>query len=375
MAANEPLIPDHGLSNDSFGSDDGSEGRRHVTPEERAIVNRCLNAVEARGQQLERKGLTKNKFIFGVANSLFVAWSFGAVPEHFWIIYVGEVLVLFPLRWQSQVTATPLKQHFYWFDFCWVANFLLVGAMLSLVAASGSFLDADVSLDLRRRVFSAAWGLGCGPLLLATGAVGNALIFHDMDNTASVLIHLFPSLVLYVMGWQGARVHEAWPRIFLLSYFDGLMPFRDIFVNASLVYSMWLVLYVLWLFLHGMKLPDKGYDTIFHANMRGGFGSAIAKALKTPREEYKGMCVANCFPRSYALLYMLGHALLVYVAICFSLLCFLNKYIHGGMCAMMTLVTIYNGASRYTFYMIKNYGIVLRHELGIPLNRKASALY
>merc|ERR1719277_742006 len=94
------------------GAEGDSEQGVHTSEAERNIVNKCLNAVESQSQHWQNRGLNKANFVFGVSNSLFVAWSFGAIPGSFWIVYLVEVAVLFPIRWSYQVRATP-KEHLY----------------------------------------------------------------------------------------------------------------------------------------------------------------------------------------------------------------------------------------------------------------------
>eukprot|EP00931_Biecheleriopsis_adriatica_P057936 TRINITY_DN34418_c0_g2_i1.p1 TRINITY_DN34418_c0_g2~~TRINITY_DN34418_c0_g2_i1.p1 ORF type:complete len:363 (-),score=71.02 TRINITY_DN34418_c0_g2_i1:150-1238(-) len=345
-----------------------SSPRHQITATERTIINKCIDAVEARSASLEAKGMTKGNFVFGVSNSLFVAWSFGSLPEHFWIIYLLEVALLFPIRWVHQVRARPLKQHLYWLDFCWVANFAAIAFLAVLV------LIPDLDEEIRKRTFAAAWAVSNGPLLLATGLLGNALIFHDLDNTSSVLIHLFPSLVMFEAGWHHDLLHAAWPGIFKINYFEQLDPLHDIYYNGALGYTVWLLAYTAWLVCCGMKAPSAGYDTIFHCNMRGAAGNVVSKCVGRSKEEHARRAKDNDFKVSDAVVYMSIHAVMCYAAISVSLLCFLNKWIHTGLCGAMTFMTIYNAASRYTFYMLKSYGQVIRQQLGIPLNRKASAI-
>merc|ERR1719326_983898 len=117
------------------------------------------------------------------------------MPEYIWVVYLFEIAVFFPRRWKNQTEAKPLKQNYYWFDFCWFANF--TGLSFLLIIVYNALYGDQLSTELRTVLFSICWGIACGPLLLATGLLGNALVFHDVDNVASVLIHLFPSLVLY----------------------------------------------------------------------------------------------------------------------------------------------------------------------------------
>mmetsp|Transcript_102950 Transcript_102950/g.162563 ORF Transcript_102950/g.162563 Transcript_102950/m.162563 type:complete len:122 (-) Transcript_102950:21-386(-) len=112
-----------------------------------------------------------------------------------------------------------------------------------------------------------------------------------------------------------------------------------------------------------MKLPAKGFDTIFHYNMRAGFGDLMAKATKQPEAELKRRRKENDFLVRDALLYMLGHALSVYIGILFSLLCYSSMWFHGLMCGVLSFITIYNGSSRYTFYLLRVYTRLVRTEV------------
>lgn len=310
--------------------------------------------------------MTKFNFVFGVSNSLMVAWSFGALPGYFWIVYVIEVFVLLPVRWSRMIQREP-KEHLYWLDFCWCANF--VGVVLLII-----LLFYEVDLDVQKWAFCAAWGLGNGPLLCAIAVLGNSLLFHDFDNASSVLIHLFPSLVMYEMGWNREAVQEAFPSIFTYHFFNDIHLWHDIYNNAAMSYFAWLLPYAGWLLTCGMSAPSCGYDTIFHFTMRGAGGHVTSKILRVPPEEHKELVRANSFPRSYALVYLTIHAILVLLSIPVALLCYADKKIHICLCGSMVLLTIYNASSRYTFYMVSSYGQALRRELGIPLTRGASAI-
>eukprot|EP00439_Symbiodinium_sp_Y106_P029151 s7080_g3.t1 len=337
-----------------------------ISAREVELVQRCLGAVEERARKLEDQGMTKKNFVFGVANSLFVAWSFGALPGYFWIVYIMEVCVLLPIRWRKMINASP-KQHLYWLDFCWMANFFGVFLLLALMVCS-------IPPGIQRWCMCASWGLGTGTLLCATTALGNALLFHDLDNVCAVLIHLFPSLVMYELGWKRGDVHAAWPRIFLqCNFFESLDP-MEIISNACLVYGVWFLLYVSWLLAFGLRCPKHGYDTIFHWAMRGSAGSVVAKILRRQPEVHATYAESNDFPREYVFVYMALHAASVLVSIPVSLLCYASQWIHVSLCACVVLSTIYNASARYTFYMVKSYTVALKKESRIPRDRGASAL-
>mmetsp|Transcript_98376 Transcript_98376/g.205171 ORF Transcript_98376/g.205171 Transcript_98376/m.205171 type:complete len:363 (-) Transcript_98376:145-1233(-) len=340
--------------------------QRRFTAAEREIVDKCIMAVENRARELRKKGLTTGNFVFGVANSLFVAWSFGAMPQNFWIVYLIEVAILFPLRWKNMVRAVP-KEHLYWLDFCWVANFCAVFVIVVL-------LRHGLSSDIQRVLFGAAWGICNGPLLMAAGALGNALIFHDFDNTASVIIHLLPSLVMFAVGWHSEAVAATWPNFFVEIDLSSLDPWFDVYFPATAGYTIWWVLYTIWLLTVGMKLPAKGWDTIFHDTMRSGNGKTLYKMVGKPMSEYEARKMDNSFTRADAMVYMCIHATLVFASTLVALICLMNQWVHVCLCGVMTLSTIFHAANRYTFYMLQSYGRVIRQGLGIPLNRGGSCL-
>merc|ERR1712185_514333 len=104
---------------------------------------------------------------------------------------------------------------------------------------------------------------------------------------------------------------------------------------ASLVYTLWLILYSVWLISHGMNLPKRGYDTIFHYLLRGGLGTQIGKLIGRSKEEQAQRASNNNFKIIDLLVYMLGHAVAVYIGIMVSLLCFETKFFHGSLNASM----------------------------------------
>merc|ERR1719401_2691926 len=114
---------------------------------------------------------------------------------------------------------------------------------------------------------------------------------------------------------------------------------------------------------HGLKLPQKGFDTIFHNSMRGMFGNTIAKCTGLDAEELARRKRENDWRVVDVLSYMLGHAFGVMTSILLSLVCFQSMWIHGLLCALMTFVTIYNGSARYTYYMLNMYTKLVRTEV------------
>lgn len=337
------------------------------TQEEISVAEECLKVIRERATRVEETGMTKCNFVFGVSNSLMVAWSFGALPGYFWIIYIIEVSIFLPIRLVRMCKKTP-KEHWYWLDFCWCANF----ASVSLLAVL-AFLEVD--MRGQRWAFSACWGIGNGPLLCAAAVLGNKLLFHDFDNSSSVLIHFCPALVMYDMGWHRKALHVAFPSVFKYTFFNDLRC-GEIYLCASVAYLFWFVPYTAWLLTIGYrKASNRGPDTVFAVNMRGGLGKVVGcRILRFSEQEHKEKVGNNSFDRSYALVYQMIHATAVFASIPVSFLCLANKWLHMCICGSMLLVITYNAASRYTYYMVSAYEESLEralvNQLGIPVRRE-----
>jgi len=345
----------------------GEELEKALPVLDEATILRCLEVISSRAGQLKDKGLNSWSFFFGVVNVLVVTWFFGVLPEHFWIVYIVETLILFPIRWKHMAHAKPLSEVLYWLDFCWISNFVCNLGLFAFLLdayynndAVDRYLEYLDGSSVRQTLFCTFWGVATGPLLCAVIVLGNALVFHDPDNTVSVFIHLCPSLLAFTLRWHSEAVLKAWPGLFHLDYFDQVNAWVNVYGNAALFYLAWFVLYALWLVFFGMKMPSKGYDTVFHSMMRGA--NPVASLLGWSKEESAQRAKMNDFTVGSALIYMLFHAVAVLLAMTVSVLCFVSEYFHGGACLLAVLMAIYKGSSRYTYYILENYASVLHRE-------------
>lgn len=325
-------------------------------------LDRCLAAVDKQVHKREGEGLNTETFFLGVMNTILITYTFGAFPQYFWILYSIETLILFPIRWSHQIHAKPLNCKFYWLDFCWIANFL-GNLFLGLIILADFIAPLRVDDEQRLTLFCFFWGVGCGPLLLAAGLLGNALVFHSVDHLASVFIHLFPSMGLYHMRWNKHLIQEAFPNLFYLDYMDGLNVWTDIYLTAFGFYLIWWLLYTVWLLLYGIKAHDRSNDTIFHANMRGLIGQKIGSMHGISAEAHRERVIKNEFDKTDALIYMGGHVASVTVALLVSIPCFVYQWFHGLMIMFMATICVHNGAAKYTWFILKCYPKVIKEQM------------
>ncbi|CAJ1397455.1 unnamed protein product [Effrenium voratum] len=354
-------------------------GRALIADEESTLdpptILRCIEVIDQRAEGLKAKGMSSASFFFGVTNVLIVTWCFGVMPQHFWIVYIFETLILFPIRWKNAAAAKPLSEVLYWLDFCWFCNFSMNIVLIIYVIDAYfnfpcmSFLMALDAIHVRKFLFCMFFGIQ-GPLLGAVGALGNALVFHDANNTVSVFIHLCPSLLAYTLRWHREEVLAAWPGLFELDYFKEVSPWVDVYRNAAIAYVIWWVLYSVWL-QFSMDMPSKGYDTVFHLMMRGP--NPVGPLLSWSPEESSQRAARNDFTRGSAVLYMVFHSMAVLPAILLSVLCWLSQAFHAFFCLAMTLAAIYKGSKRYAYFILESYLGEMRREFAAFV-KPASAL-
>ena len=58
-----------------------------------------------------------------------------------------------------------------------------------------------------KTLFTMLFSIANGPLLLSVPLFGNSLVLHSLDKTVSLLIHLTPSIITYVIKWEH-NTHE-----------------------------------------------------------------------------------------------------------------------------------------------------------------------
>lgn len=169
-----------------------------------------LDEIDKIGHSQASKGLKNINFTFGLMNCLVVAYMFGAHPEHFWIVYALETTFWTSFKFVGMIQAKPLSEVLYYLDFCWVMN------VLAIVTVSFLILIGDhMNTSFRAGLFMAGYGIYCGPVFLAAMALPFvAFLFHDVNTMANLIIHLVPSMQMYVLRWHAAELYTTWPNMF-----------------------------------------------------------------------------------------------------------------------------------------------------------------
>lgn len=325
----------------------------------------------------------------GVLNYLMLAFVFGKYPQHFWLLFVVEISILIPMKIAEDYNAKPLSQVLYYLDYCWVMNFFGVAVVLCL------FLDVLtdqtlISIEWHQALYATIYGISCGPLLGATMILPFvAVVFHDYVVMTGLFIHILPPMVMYTLKWNYPEIHDAWPKMFQLSFVEDIkffpentrfiVPFTGIGTiagNTIAFYFMWFIPYTIWMVLFGLDLPRKNrkdkdgniiepkYDTVFHSTVRNGLTSFAGKILwGRPTSVSKVQMENDDYEMRDFLAYMTLHALLACASVyILAYPCYKKQSIHTVMLILLTVICVARGAARYVYYVTAMYDRAIRKD-------------
>lgn len=302
-------------------------------------------------------------------------------PQHFWILYLVEAGFFLTFRFLKLLKKKPLNQALHYLDFCWVTNIACyIFFCVVLFVGGHSVLFSDV---FRQEFFNLAFGVACGPLFGALIVTPLPLLFHNNEIMASVFIHFFPPLQLYILRWNSAVMKEVWPTFWFPDYdFLNFWPrhgfLGSVFGNSIIFYFAWAIPYSIFQLCIGLDLPRQNrrrkdsagrprpptYDTVYHFNMRGGQAEWMGNLFwGRPREESLQMVETNEYELRDFFAYMVVHFFGVFLSIIIlAYSCSISRYTHAAWILGLFIAVILRGANRYVFYSTKMYTTILRKQ-------------
>jgi uncharacterized membrane-anchored protein YitT (DUF2179 family) len=179
---------------------------------------------------------TKLTYSLGVLCFGLFCFLVGAKPQVIPYFYCFFLFVALPLRWMYYKAK---KWHYFLLDFCYYANAIFVFLLL-------------VQPD-NEKLFMICFAFSEGPLAWAIIVWRCSLVFSSLDKIVSVLIHLLPGVVLFIIRWWDpsnfshhspdefgpwGHGHTPWPVVE-----DPHKIWTWLFVVPLLVYSIWQALY------------------------------------------------------------------------------------------------------------------------------------
>ncbi|GAQ86601.1 hypothetical protein KFL_002990090 [Klebsormidium nitens] len=179
---------------------------------------------------------TKLTYSLGVLCFGLFCFLVGAKPQVIPYFYCFFLFVALPLRWMYYKAK---KWHYFLLDFCYYANAIFVFLLL-------------VQPD-NERLFMICFAFSEGPLAWAIIVWRCSLVFSSLDKIVSVLIHLLPGVVLFIIRWWDpsnfshhspdefgpwGHGHTPWPVVE-----DTRKVWTWLFTVPLIVYSVWQALY------------------------------------------------------------------------------------------------------------------------------------
>ncbi|EFA80194.1 hypothetical protein PPL_07016 [Heterostelium album PN500] len=214
------------------------------------------------------------------------------------------------------------KQHYFLFDFCYYANVLLI---FYLYGTNRSPI-----------LFKICFSFCNGPLIFATIAWRNSLVFHSLDKATSVLIHIFPAIVCSALRWNiiPAESHLDKNAIYT-TWTDSL------FIPLGF-YLAWQTCYLYVMKLRKNTIKERNYITSlsFLTNHTGQH--LINKVL-------------NILPTKKIYVFILSQFLYTVLTILPCKFYYNNEYLHLGFIFTMLLVCLWNGANYYIEFFSQHY--------------------
>ena len=134
-------------------------------------------------------------------------------PAHYWIWHTLRTSVYLPARY---IRFKARNWHLYLLDWCYVVTYLTTFCtFLALVRYATGFTTA--LMEYNQDLIHAGFAMACGPLAWSVFVFRNSIVFHDLEHSTSVFIHLSPFVLFWCLRWGSGTpsiIETTWPTMF-----------------------------------------------------------------------------------------------------------------------------------------------------------------
>ncbi|CAD7697091.1 unnamed protein product [Ostreobium quekettii] len=264
----------------------------------------------------------KIAFMLGTVNLWLGAYWLGCCRETFYKLYTVKAAVLFTTRF---LMYKQQKMHYYFFDFCYFANGLLLFYLWVM----------PTSVFLLKVCFAYNTGIMAWSIL----AFRNSLVFHSLDKVTSLFLHYEPMLVAWTLRWYphcemlGSCRMDVRPSHGNPTWEQASAA--DLLLYPIPLYLLWAIIYYLKIFVFSeRKIQEREYATLFKymtSNKKSGFAKFILS-----------------FQRRWQPVVFLGfHLTFFVVALVFVVFCWRTYWVHTALIIALSCVSVWNGANFY----------------------------
>ncbi|BFI25872.1 hypothetical protein MPTK2_1g25170 [Marchantia polymorpha subsp. ruderalis] len=216
-----------------FRGQKGSRSPPKVVLQTKEMLSKHAEKIAKRADEHEQF-LNKVTYSLGVVSFGTFCFLLGSRPQDIPYLYCLFFITVAPLRW---IYYRIKKWHYYLLDFCYYANAIFMGMLLFY--------------PKHDKLFLVCFSFSEGPLAWALIVWRCSLVFSSIDKIISVLIHLLPGTVFFIIRWwdpitfsphsqEETGPWPAWP--FVAS--DRTL-WTWLFVVPLVCYSIWQMLYFL----------------------------------------------------------------------------------------------------------------------------------
>ncbi|CAM6086487.1 unnamed protein product [Calypogeia fissa] len=215
------------------GRTPGSKSPPKVVLQTKEMITKHAEKIAKQADEHEQF-LNKVTYCLGVVSFGTFCYLLGSRPQDIPYLYCLFFITVAPLRW---IYYRIKKWHYYLLDFCYYANAIFMGMLLF-------FPNHD-------KLFLVCFSFSEGPLAWALIVWRCSLVFSSIDKIISVLIHLLPGTVFFIIRWwdpvtfshHARDVNGPWPAWPLQDNDKTLWTW--LFVVPLICYSLWQMLYFL----------------------------------------------------------------------------------------------------------------------------------
>lgn len=222
----------------------GAELRAKRPPAKVMVV--AKEALTKQASQIAKKAdehehfINKVTYCIGVVAFGLFCYLLGSRPQDIPYVYCAFFLIAAPLRW---IYYRSKKWHYFLLDFCYYANTIFTAHLLFFPRSA--------------KLFIVCFAFSEGPLAWALIVWRCSLVFSSIDKIVSVLIHLLPGTVIFIIRWWDPSTFTqhalddtgpwpAWPHTE-----SGQELWTWMFVVPLAAYSLWQMLY--WAIVDGLR--------------------------------------------------------------------------------------------------------------------------
>ncbi|KAF2770021.1 hypothetical protein EJ03DRAFT_326931 [Teratosphaeria nubilosa] len=266
----------------------------------------------------------KISFVTAVLNIFISAYMIGAYPEYFHYWYTVQLAYFMPIRWYNY---HKIGFHYFLADLCYFVNLLLI---LSIWFFPQS-----------KRLLISTYCLAFGNNAVAIAMWRNSLVFHSLDKTTTLFIHIMPCATLHVLVHliPESMQREKFPAIHTIKYSPPDAPehYRlwDMIIWATLPYAFWQLSYHFLITVRKRTKIAAGRPTSFtwlRRSYRGNFLGKFVLGFPDSMQESVFMCIQYM----YAISTMLPCPLW-----------FWYRYASAGFMMVVFALASWNGATYY----------------------------